>query len=209
MSGRIGTLVPRSEAGLNGQADNDYANAWLLIHSANSQPLPNINPASELASGDFRLFNRYQIISNGNIARSTVIPHGPPVVGSTPDPCGTIFKAPGQAHPNNGFIGIDSAGTGVAQLNEGRLGTAGQAINSTINGRTTPWAWSVIEFNSAGNVVLPFDHAMFSTHSVYLNGSLVLTCPQSAPAAFIAQSDAYQRTPSQIPVSSGLTSCHP
>jgi hypothetical protein len=191
---------------LNGQADTDYANAWLLIHSANGQPYN--NPASELASGDFRLFNRFQIVSNGNIARPTVIPHGPPVVGWTPDPCGSGIKLPAQAHPNNGYVGIDSSSTGVAQLNEGRLGTTGRAINHTINGGTTPWIWSVIEFNSAGNIVIPIDHAMFPTYSIYLNGNLVLTCPQSSPSAFITQSESYQRLPSQIPVSSGLTSCH-
>ncbi len=193
---------------LNGQADVNYANAWLLVHSSNAQPPSFINPASELTGGDFRLFNRFQIVSNGNLAHPTVIPNGPPTVGATSDPCGSGIKLAGQAHPNNGNIGIDSADTGVAQLAEGRVGLTGQDINATINGTTTPWIWSVIEFDSAGNVVVPVDHAMFPTYSIYVNGNLAQTCPQSDPASFITQNQSYERIPSQIPVSTGLTSCH-
>lgn len=115
---------------------------------------------------------------------------------------------PSSLAPNNGNIGIDSQGKGVAQLAEGRLGKTGQSINATINGTTTPWIWSVVEFDSAGNVVVPVDHAMFPTYSVYVNGNLAQTCPQSAPSSFIAQNQTYQRLPSQIPVSTGLTACH-
>jgi hypothetical protein len=61
---------------------------------------------------------------------------------------------------------------------EGRIGPTGQAINRTINGGTTPWIWSVIEFDSSGNLIVPIDHAMFPTYSIYWNGNLVQTCPQ-------------------------------
>jgi hypothetical protein len=107
-----------------------------------------------------------------------------------------------------GSSAFDSAGKGVAQLAEGRVGTVGQAVNKTINGTGTPWIWSVIEFDSSGNLIVPIDHAMFPTYSIYWNGNLVQTCPQSDPQSFISKSESYQRTPSQIPVTSGITSCH-
>jgi len=193
---------------LSGQADFNYANAWLLIHSSNAQPPSFIDPNSERKGDDFRLFNRFQIVSNGNLANPTVIPNGPPVVGATPDPCGSGINTAAQAHPNNGNIGIDSVGEGIAQLAEGRVGITGQEVNATINGGTTPWIWSVIEFDSVGNAVTPVDHAMFPTYSIYVNGNLAQTCPQSDPSSFISQNQSYQRLPSQIPVSKGLTACH-
>ena len=204
----LSTWVLNQQTNLNGQADRDYANAWLLIHSANSSPPRSIDPNLEKDIGDFRLFNRFQIKSRGDISQPTAFPNEPPTVGSTADPCGTPVKQPGQDHPNNGFRGIDSAGQGVAQLVEGRLGTIGQTINTTINGGTTPWIWNVIEFDSTGSIVLPVDHAMFPTYSIYLNGSLVSTCSQSDPGSFIAQNSTYRRLPSDIPVKNGLTACH-
>ena len=80
-----------------------------------------------------------------------------------------------------------------------RLGTMGQAGSQTINnGRTVPWIWSVIEFDSSGNPTYS-DVGMFSTYSVYSNGSLVKTYPQSTVANFVAKDQTYQRTRSQIP----------
>ena len=108
-------------------------------------------------------------MSKGDISQLTALPNQPPVVGSTADPCGSPLKRPGQVHPNNGYRGVDSAGQGVAQLVEGRLGPTGQTINKTINGGTTPWIWNVIEFDSTGSIILPVDHAMFPTYSIYLN----------------------------------------
>jgi len=193
---------------LKGQADADYANAWLLIHSANNPPLESINPTSEKVAGDFRLFKHFQIVSNGDISNPTALPNAPPVVGSTPDPCGTPLKLAGETNRNSGYWGPDSSGRGVAQLVEGRVGSIGQQVNRAINGTSTPWIWNVIEFDSTGSILVPMDHAMFPTYSIYVNGRIALTCPQSAPAPFVAKDDKYQRLPSDIPVTSGLTSCH-
>ena len=87
----------------------------------------------------------------------------------------------------------------VYQLAEGRIGTVGQLGSETINGgRTVPWIWSVIEFNSSGTPTYD-DVGMFPTYSVYVNGEIVITYPQSTVAAFIANNQTYQLEPSQIP----------
>jgi hypothetical protein len=84
------------------------------------------------------------------------------------------------------------------QLAEGRVGSAGQAGSETINfDRTVPWIWSVIEFDSQLTPTYS-DHAIFPTYSVYLDGSLVATYPQSSVATFVLKDQTYQRTPSQV-----------
>jgi hypothetical protein len=184
---------------LFGQAEVDYANAFLLIHSGNSQPPATINPDAQLAAGDFRLFNRLQATysqSGGTISNFSAI-HSNTRVGSTPDPCGLVGNASGETHPSSGSNGVTSSGTAVYQLAEGRLGTLGQRVNHTINGTTTPWIWSVIRFDASGNPDTS-DHAIFPTYYVYQDGSLIATYPQSAPTAFIPLGDTYQRLPSQI-----------
>ena len=42
------------------------------------------------------------------------------------------------------------------------------------------------------------DVGTFPTYSVYVNGNLVVTYPQSSVADFVAHDQTYQRTPSQI-----------
>ena len=75
----------------------------------------------------------------------------------------------------------------------------GQAGSQTINsGRTVPWIWSAIEFDANGNPYYA-DHALFSTYSVYVNGSLVETYNQSAVATFVALNESYYRKPSDLP----------
>jgi hypothetical protein len=185
---------------LFGSAEVDYANAFLLIHSGNNRPPDTIDPDSTLAAGDFRLFNRFQAsfsqqggsISNLRVLKSSA------VVGTTPDPCGLVPNASGEAHPSNGANGVTSSGSGVFQLAEGRLGSLGQRVNQTINGRTTPWIWSVIRFDGFG-ALSPVDHSIFPTHFVYKDGSLTATFPQSAPATFILKDATYQRLPSEVP----------
>jgi len=184
---------------LFGQAEVDYANAFLLKGSGNSPPPSTINPDAQLAAGDFRLFNRLQASytsTNGSVSNFSAI-HSNAVVGTTPDPCGVVGNASGQNHPSNGSNGVTSSGTGVYQLAEGRLGTAGQRVNKTINGTTTPWIWSVIRFDASGNPDTS-DHSIFPTFYVYQDGSLIRTYLQSAPSAFIPLGDTYQRLPSQI-----------
>jgi hypothetical protein len=193
--------------GLTGAADIAYVNNWLLMHSGNPEPLSYLS-GSLPSSTAYRLYNSYSIGANGKPASP-----GTALIGWTPDPCGsTVSLPPDPSGSNNGYI---STGAVVAQLAEGRLGVKGQAVNHILNGGTTPWIWSVIQFDSSGNLALPVDHAMFPTYYVYWNNNLVLKCPQTTPATFITQDSSYQRLPSQIPATSqptspatGLTTCH-
>ena len=168
--------------------DTAYANAWLLRNSGNSQPPSTIVPGAQLSGGNFRLFNDYELGTR---------------VGSTPDPCktgnitGWYPTAPGDPSPHDGAVGF-SPFYMYYQLNEGQIGGAGQLVNWTLNQSSTPWIWSVVEFDEWG-IPTTAGHAMFPTYSVYVNGTLTAIYPQSSAAAFIAQNDTYQLTPSQIP----------
>lgn len=196
----LGTWVAGIPTDLFGSAEVDYANAFLLKNSGNNRPPSTIDPDAALAGGDFRLFNRFQATftqTGGTISTLKVLKSSA-VVGTTPDPCGLVPNASGEAHPFNGARGVTISGTGVFQLAEGRLGSLGQRVNATINGRTTPWIWSVIRFDASGSLT-PLDHAIFPTYYVYKNGILISTFPQSIPASFILKDSTYQRFPSEIP----------
>jgi hypothetical protein len=174
---------------LTGPADPPYANAWLLKNSPNSPPPSTITPSSYWMTGNFRIYNDYGSPSGGAYK-----------IGSTPNPCGTGdvpgWLSAGQPSQYNGATGVSGSGQ-TYQLAEGRVGKVGQAVNQTLNGMTTPWIWTVIEFNSAGTPNW-LDHAMFPTYWVYINGTLSFKYPQSSVSAFIANNASYQRTPSQI-----------
>ncbi len=173
----------------------------LNIHSGNSRPLQTIDPAAAVAGGDFRLFNRLKTTysQSGGVISTPAFAQAAAIVGTTPDPCGIFPNASGEENLFNGSEGRTYSGTGVYQLAEGRLGSIGQQVNFTINGMTTPWIWSVIRFDSSGNLS-PLDHAIFPTYYVYVNGVLTLPVfPQSPPASFIQFNDSYQRLPVQIP----------
>lgn len=173
-------------------ADVYYANIFLLNRTGNSAPPPTIQPVVQQSNGNFRLFN-----DSGNGG-------GHYQTGSTPDPCGasapqTVLNwvSSGQASPYMGASGISPSGE-FYQIAEGRVGTTGQSASITLNNRTVPWIWSVIEFDSAGNPTFT-NHGMFPTYSVYRNGVLQTTYPQSTVSAFILKDETYQVTPSQIP----------
>lgn len=187
-------VFPQTPVNVQTQADVNYANGWLLKYSANTAPPPTITPSAQYSGGNYRLFNDYG--GNGKPGVN---------VGVTPDPCGTsvpktILNWIGQGQPSQ-YMGASTPpppSGDVYLLAEGRIGKMGQAGSQTINGgRTVPWIWSVIEFNSSGSPTYS-DVAMFPTYSVYVNGSLVITYPQSPVATFVANDQTYQRTPSQI-----------
>jgi hypothetical protein len=72
------------------------------------------------------------------------------------------------------------------------LGGLARAGSMTINQqRTVPWIWSAIEFDSQGNFVSS-QHEIFPTYSVYINGQLVSTLPQSALGDFVAKDQSNQ-----------------
>jgi hypothetical protein len=170
-------------------ADVAYANTYLLQNSGNPAPPANVTK-SYVSSGNFRIFNDFGSSSGGTYQ-----------VGTTPYPCGTgvvanWLSASAQQNP---YSGPGTSGSGQSyQLSEGRVGTTGQAVSLTLNGTTVPWTWSVIEFNSSGTPTYS-QVAIFPTYSVYVNGTLTATYPQSAVSTFIALNASYQLTPSQIP----------
>jgi hypothetical protein len=177
---------------LNSSADVTYANAWLVKHSANTPPPNPIAPYSyEQTLTNFRLFNDFGGAGGGT---------GSYAIGITPDPCGLGITpgwvGQGQRSPYSG-PGISPSGE-ICQLAEGRIGSVGQRVSNTINGRTVPWVWSAIEFDSNGNPTYS-NVAIFPTYSVYRNGQLVATYNQSSVATFVAKDETYQLTPSQIP----------
>jgi hypothetical protein len=175
-------------------ADWPYASAYLVQNSGNSAPPITINPFAYYQGGNFRMFNDYGNPS-GNIS----------VIGITPDPCGTgiisNWLQAGQASPYNGATGTSPSGMKYL-LNEGRVGAVGQAVNQTLNGVSTPWIWSVIEFSPSGVPTYSkpgLFPAVFPTYSVYINGVLSNTYPQISAGTFATYSQSYQFTPSQIP----------
>jgi len=150
-----------------------------------------INPVAQRDAGNYRLISDFGGSSNGFVK-----------LGVTLDPCGavpaSIINWLGKAESSQYNDKSDTSSSGkVYQLAEGRIGGMGQAISFTINNRTVPWIWSVIEFDSSGNPTYS-DHAIFPTYSVYVNGSLVATYPQTSVATFAAKDDTYQRVPSDI-----------
>jgi len=189
---QVGEWVLGIAANIATNADRAYANAWLLVNSANTAPPSTITPSAQLKGGNYRLFNDF----GGS---------GQPLgtnVGYTPDPCKTgLLDWAGAGEPSQyeGYSSTSPAGQ-VYQIAEGRIGRAGQAGSETINGRTVPWIWSAIEFNSANgtpNYNPPL--GTFPTYYLYVNGTLTYTFAQSTVAAFIAHDRTYQLTPSQIP----------
>lgn len=160
-------------------ADSAYANAWLLKNSANTTPPSTITPEAQKSGGNYRSINDF---GNGKSFTD---------VGNTPDPCKTGllgWAGKGQPSQYDGYSSTSPAGQDY-QIAEGRIGKVGQAGSETINGgRTVPWIWSAIEFNSANgapNYNPPL--AMFPTYYLYVNGTLTYTFAQSAVATFIAK----------------------
>jgi hypothetical protein len=183
---------------INNSYDAAFANAWLLYMSYNPAPPSVITPSVQYSQGNYRFFNDW------GAGRGIV------QVGATPEPCGLgelIGWAPaGQPFPTyNGATGKTSSNN-IYQLAEARVGTAGQKVSQTINGgRTVPWFWSVIEFNSSNQSVnlISFPPAsgnfqIFPTYSVYVNGFLAGTSKQSTPQAITLLNGSSQLLPSQI-----------
>jgi hypothetical protein len=190
--------VSRIPSFLYTDADRAYANGFLLKNSGNGDPGQTINPDTVRSRGDFRLFNRFRAtfsVSNGQITNPSYL-QSVSQIGSTPDPCGIFPAAGADAHDSNGAKGVTTSGASVYQLTEGRLGWAGRQINLTINGRTTPWIWSVIKFNASGSPSM--DIAIFPTYSVYRNGQLFGAPYSQLLLTFIQKDETYQRLPGEI-----------
>jgi hypothetical protein len=187
--------------------DRRFVNAFLLTNSSNQPPGSSIDSLAVASRGDYRLWNRLKVSIDDREPRVDFIEQPTPRVGNTPNPCGTIgilpfipaFGTP-EVHPNNWADGLTNSRTGVYQLNEGRLGSDGQSVNQTLNGRSTPWIWSVIRFDLKGDLMPEdVDHQMFPTYSVYSDGQLIRTYPQSDAETFIALDASSQRLPGEVP----------
>lgn len=167
-------------------------------------PAANPRPSSSGAS-NYRLYQQFQSyyeVSNGSITIRTTryfsLPN--PLVGSSPEPCTGIqlFSLPAQSNTLNDTFGLSADGSTVYQINEGRVGTDGQAVNYFLNGtpgqsytQATPWVWSVVRFGPTG-ALLPFtvgdNLQIFPTYQIYVNGTATRSFPQGNLATFIALS---------------------
>lgn len=213
----LGLWVSGVPANLGTQADIDYANAFLIKYSANGEPPPTIDPDAYDANGlgDYRLFNRFKIAhraKDGKVVGAPKILKARAVNGRTPDPCHNPLIEPVDSEPHvaNGTIGKTTDETGVYQIAEGRVGTFGQSADTTINdlggtvGATTPWIWSVVRFDTAGNLVFPFavgnkpNFSMFPTFYVYEDGQRVQTRGQGSLSVFVGLNSDYQIS-AQVP----------
>lgn len=181
--------------------DRRYANAWLLQNSPNKEPATFIADLAHAENdGDYRLFSRLKVevkVNAGQIVAPPKFHTGRAAVGMTPEPCsGFHFNIPTlsapEPHIKNGEHAITSSGGRVYQLNQGRIGAFGQAVDTTLNapgtphGETTPWIWSNIKVDSDGNLVRPLITQIFPTYYLYLSGIRSEIIPQSAPEPFIA-----------------------
>jgi hypothetical protein len=93
------------------------------------------------------------------------------LAGLTPEPC-TNAQIPslsplGEANPFvNGRSGVSFDSTLAYQINEGRVGPDGQAVNKYLNhpdypdpSSAMPYVWSVIQFDVNGNL-RPFNNGI-------------------------------------------------
>jgi hypothetical protein len=119
-------------------------------------------------------------------------------VGTTADPCGYLPNLTAQTHSNNGAIGVGYSGSNVYQLAEGRMGTDAQLVFATVNGHSSPWLWSVINFALGGPNGTVSSKSMYPTHSIYIDGTLSSTSTPNF-SGFVSSDDTYQMIPSNIP----------
>ncbi len=114
------------------------------------------------------------------------------VAGSMRGPQTSTMRAPGTRSRIRGWAD--------AHRRRRPAPTAVPPTEQTINGRSTPWIWSVVRFNLQSELdPQAIDHAIFPTYSLYEDGQLVATFPQANHEAFIALDATYQRLPSEIP----------
>jgi hypothetical protein len=169
------------------QNDRDYANAFLVAKSHNPPPPPTINVPDQYNLGNYRLFHDWGTYTQAH------------QVGKTPDPCksivGWIASAfdydEGETSYYMGFPGTSLSGN-IYQVAEGRIGPLGQKGSLTINGRTVPWIYDVIEFDSSGGYSVI--KSSFPTFSVYKNRTRQYIIPQSSTHDFIYSYDSSNQT---------------
>lgn len=198
------------------EEERRYVNAILLRESNNSAPpKPSINPDSVASDGDYRLFNRAKVefsLKDGKIfGAPRFVAVDLPIVGKTPEPCTFLaVRVVAKAHDDNGKRNKTPAETSIFQINEGRLGDDGLAVDRTINacnqqhcqeilsGPTTPWIWNVIKFDLNGNFIQPLDRQIFPSYTIYVDKQFASEIPQSDAETFISLDQTSQRVLSDI-----------
>jgi hypothetical protein len=213
------TGVGVSNNGLT-SAEIAFANEFVISGSANPSPPTQLQQdQSSLINGQqYRLYQRFQAYwelgPNGGFSASQ-----PPsvleswvAVGVTPEPCTgyqvPILSLPVQQNALNGHYGLTSNGLWLYQVNEARLGPEGQGVNQFLNGTagadfttTTPWIWSVIQFDANGYTQTFAPNTTNSTtqnlgsfpaYWIYTNGYLAYAIGQSSLAGFIALNSTFQ-----------------
>ncbi len=117
----------------------------------------------------------------------------------------------------NGKSGLTSDGSLLYQINEARVGPEGQGVNQFLNGpagadftTTTPWIWSVIQFDANGfteaflqNTINSTSQnlAIFPSYWVYTNGFPVIGFRPANVMTFI-------RSEFDIPIYDGSPATH-
>jgi hypothetical protein len=90
------------------------------------------------------------------------------------------------------------------RLAEGRVGMIGRAINTTINGTTTPWIYSVVEFSSGGSpswsylAAYPNPSVTFPTYDIHVNSAGVAEVKQGNAQTFLNLGQADELLPGNI-----------
>ncbi len=148
-------------------AEIAFVNEFLINGTANPPPPTQFqeDQSSFLNSNQYRLYQRFQgyweLQPNGGISQPPVALESWVAVGVTPEPCSgfqiQIFSLPVQTNAINGESGLTPNGLWMYQVNEARIGSDGQGVNQFLNGpagadytTTTPWIWSVIQFDANG-----------------------------------------------------------
>jgi hypothetical protein len=200
--------------------DRRYANAFLVKNSGNSDPGSQINRRliefqfdSAFDKFTHRAYNRFQaffVVRGGRIQPNISKLQDRADAGYTPIPCTSIqvplpIQAP-ELDRLNGITGISAAGDFVYHINQSRVGATGQAGDTYLNdrtsnltygvpGNTTPWTWSVIQFDSSGNLRIPLTAQVFPTYYFFEDDTRIAVRPQSVLEPFISLSSSSRFIP--------------
>jgi hypothetical protein len=175
--GLIASWVDLGRNGYTSSYDSgtlEYANSFLLNRSANQPPPATLTSSDDLMNGgNYRLYQRFQAYYETNagvINPATVMfLQTKAVVGNTPEPCSgqQVMGVATQANSDNGLEFVTGAHDLVYQINEGRLGLDGQNANYYLNGVTTPWIWTAIQFDANGKTRAFVQGDIFSNISIF------------------------------------------
>ncbi len=200
----LGRFLIGDRSLINSDFDRQYANAFLIANSGNHEPPQTLDFNPYVKAGDFRAYNRVQakLSAQGEQLLSAEFLSSSAINGNTVDSCHSAltpgFLLTPELHPDNGAKGITASKLHAFQLNEGRVGSAGQAVNMTLNAcsskdaaglcnapssPTVPYIWSFPLFDFQGQYTV--GHQIFPSYYVYENGKLVNRIGQSALEEFI------------------------